>query len=107
MQLEAFNIIWQFLLLGYVIGGVIFAIPHNKFNKEYLKLAGIFCVLGSSIMITIFGFGTALRSLGKDSLIVIIINQTGLTIFYIGIAISIIELAKEASRTIMTLMKSK
>lgn len=98
-QLSIVGFIWQFLLLGVVVGGVIFTIPVDKGNRDRFRLAGMLSVLGSFLMIGSFGFGVLAKAKGVDSFIVLTSIQIGLTIFYIGMAIAFLELVLETYKT--------
>jgi hypothetical protein len=100
-----FDLIWQFLLLGLVTGGVILRIPSEKHNKICLSLSGMLCVLGSLILIADVGFIVPAESNVWIGKIVYTVGQIGLTSVYIGIAIAIVELVKEAWRLLWTFIK--
>ncbi len=95
---SAAEMMWQFLLLGFVMGGVIFAIPTNDFNRDYFKLAGSFSVLGSIILVATIGFGIAAKDSAIGSSVAMVVSQIGLALVYAGIAMTAIELMKEICR---------
>lgn len=92
-QISMMGEIWQFLLLGFVIGGVIFTIHPFRKDDRLFKLAGCSCIAGSCILVAVLGAAMIQSSFAFWFLYVF--AQIGISLLYMGIAITLVELIKE------------
>ena len=95
-QISVMQDFWQFLLLGFVIGGVFFAIPGNN---SRIRIGASLCILASCVFFVFLGAGiSAVDSWFRYPIMAII--QIGITSFYAGIAIVMIDLLAEVPKAI-------
>lgn len=95
-QISVLQDFWQFLLLGFIIGGVFFTIPGNN---PRIRIGASLCILASCLFLVFFGAGIGVENSWVKNVVMIMI-QIGLTSFYAGIAIVMIELLNEIPKSI-------
>ena len=95
-QISVLQDFWQFLLLGFIIGGVFFTIPGNN---PRIRIGASLCILASCLFLVFFGAGIGtVNSWMKYPIMAMI--HLGTTCFYAGMAIVMIELLNEIPKSI-------
>lgn len=90
VQVSLMSEMWQFVVLGFIIGGIIISIPGKK---AIYQLSGSLCMLGSGLLMMFIGFGFSEYYFVRWC--IGYLGQMALVFFYCGIAMTLIELLKD------------